>query len=112
MHDAFVIANYVEASLWAVMGLGLMAAGLSGRFWFIGWRFIRLRSGQRRAMIVGLALVAFGVSDLVETRTGAWWRPWWLLAWKAACLAVVLIGSIGKLNRTRSQQEPPSADRM
>lgn len=30
--------------------------------------------------------MAFGVSDIIELQTGAWWRPWWLLLLKAACL--------------------------
>ncbi|MBE7458640.1 MAG: hypothetical protein KJ057_17160 [Phycisphaerae bacterium] len=37
-----------------------------------------------------MTFLAFGASDVVEADTGAWWRPWWLLAWKAACLAVLL----------------------
>jgi hypothetical protein len=32
-------------------------------------------------------LFAFAISDVVELRTGVWWRPWWLAVWKAACLA-------------------------
>jgi hypothetical protein len=42
---------------------------------------------------LAVALLAFGVSDLVETRTGAWYDPPWLLAWKAAC--VIAIGVLG-----------------
>ncbi len=39
-------------------------------------------------------LIFFGSSDFVEARSGAWWQPWWLLVWKAACilgLAIVMI---------------------
>jgi hypothetical protein len=40
-----------------------------------------------------LLFAFFGLSDLVEVTTGAWWRPWWLLAWKAACLlGLIAIG--------------------
>ena len=44
-------------------------------------------SGARRTLLfLGLVTIMFGVSDLVEMRAGAWWRPWWLFAWKAACV--------------------------
>jgi hypothetical protein len=32
-------------------------------------------------------LVLFGISDLIEIFTGAWWRPWPLLMLKGCCLA-------------------------
>lgn len=35
-----------------------------------------------------LAFLAFGISDLVEEGTGAWWRPLWLLLLKSGCIAV------------------------
>jgi len=31
-------------------------------------------------------LILFGVSDIIEVSTGAFWRPWWLLALKGTCL--------------------------
>ena len=34
-----------------------------------------------------MSFFAFGISDFVEIHTGAWYRPWWLLAWKATCVA-------------------------
>ena len=41
-------------------------------------------------MTACIAFLLFGFSDYVEAHTGAWWRPWWLLFWKGACLAVFL----------------------
>lgn len=74
----FIYANYAEAVLWGVFGLAAMFLGKS----------------QTRYLL-GLAFIAFGLSDVVETRTGAWYDPWWLLAWKAACvLALVILGTI------------------
>ncbi len=68
--SGFVAANVVEALLW------FLVAGIV---------FYRFRSAAGAVL-----LVAFGISDLVETQTGAWWRPWWLLVWKAACIAGLL----------------------
>jgi hypothetical protein len=75
--DEFRIANYFEAALWGVVALMAVA--------------FAIRKGghaRSRCAILAIAMLAFGLSDVVETRTGAWWRPWWLLAWKAACVGV------------------------
>ena len=34
----------------------------------------------------------FGISDVIESRTGAWCQPFWLLILKVACLAAFLFG--------------------
>lgn len=76
--DFFRFANYAEAGLWALLGLGLALGGL------------RRRGDIRRSAWAGaVILVLFGLSDVVEAGTGAWWRPWWLLAWKAACIVAL-----------------------
>jgi hypothetical protein len=65
--------------LWIAIGVVSLVIGLR-------------KSGyaRSRCLILALTLGTFGVSDLVETRTGAWWRPWWLFVWKAACVVVLL----------------------
>ena len=75
----FIYLNYIEAGLWVALGFGA------------GVQAVRFGGAVRRDLLVlAIALIAFGFSDLVETRTGAWWRPWWLLAWKSACVGVML----------------------
>jgi len=68
--------NAVEAVFWIVLGVltALFAGGRLPGF-----------TGILRIWLV-CTLIAFGISDLCELRTGAWWRPWWLLVWKGACL--------------------------
>jgi hypothetical protein len=66
--------NRSEAALWF---------GLAG--------VLAIRAAARRRVSCGgvlacAALVAFGASDLVEARTGAWWRPPWLAVWNAGCV--------------------------
>lgn len=76
----FEIANYVEAALWIV--IGLVFAGFAAR-----------RSNRPRVLclIASATFLLFGVSDIIEVRTGAWWRPWPLLALKATCICVMLV---------------------
>ena len=86
--------NYVEVGLWTVLGAIVLVYALR-------------RSGKVRAhgLIAAFTLVAFGASDWVENATGGeWWRPWWLLLWKAACVVVLLM--LGVLAHLRNSRKP------
>jgi hypothetical protein len=61
--------NAAEALLWLVVAV------------IVGWHW--------RAGLLVLALVVFAISDVIEITTGAWYRPWWLLVVKIACVAVI-----------------------
>ena len=56
----------------------------------------------RGTIVLTIALVAFGLSDLVEATTGAWWWPWWLLVWKAACVLAIIHAIASARYRARS----------
>lgn len=75
----FETLNFVEAGLWGAIGIGFLLAALrpAGR-------------ARGRCALSAALFIAFGASDLMETRTGAWWRPWWLLALKSGCIAGLL----------------------
>ncbi|MBN2446736.1 MAG: hypothetical protein JXO22_08420 [Phycisphaerae bacterium] len=67
--------NLVEAAWWWLIALA---------FVYYAWR---QRGGARqRCWIAAAVFFLFGASDLIEMQTGAWWKPWWLFAWKAACV--------------------------
>jgi hypothetical protein len=73
--------NLIEAIVWFVLAVVLLLHSL------------RAPKHTRPTLhILASAIVVFGVSDLVEMRTGAWWRPWWLFVWKAACVVVLFFG--------------------
>ena len=74
----FVTANYIEAGLWSVIGAGFLLHAL-------------LKRGGATSIIASMAFFLFAVSDVIETKTGAWWRPWWLLVMKGGCIAVFLV---------------------
>jgi hypothetical protein len=71
-----VLFNQAEAGLWFVIALALL---------------FRLRMAAPWRWLLPLAFAVFGVSDVIEARTGAWWEPWWLLVMKAACVLVFLL---------------------
>ena len=81
--------NRVEMFLWLLMAVVV---------------YVKTRRGAAGVVRLGWAavvlLVLFGVSDAVESVTGAWWRPWWLLVWKGVCVVgLVVCGWRGLLVR-------------
>jgi hypothetical protein len=67
--------NAVEALFWfALAGVVAIYGGRTAGF------------TRRTRIAMPVLLAAFGVSDLIELQTGAWWRPPGLLVLKGACL--------------------------
>lgn len=84
--------NSIEIGIWCAAAMIVAAVALR-------------RSGvaRRDGLAASAALVGFGLSDYAEIRTGGeWWTPWWLLAWKGACIAVLLVLLIRAQRRKRS----------
>jgi len=93
--------NLIEAGVWFVFALVLFL-----------YAFRRERRLRPTLWFLAAVIVVFGFSDLVEARTGAWWKPWWLFVWKASCVLALLLGSI-RYNRlakepSRSAGVPPA----
>jgi hypothetical protein len=73
--DMYAHFNFVEGLFWIILAI------------LIGTRSFKAAPIlQKIYFAAGIILLAFGCSDFVEMRTGAWWRPWWLLVWKGGCL--------------------------
>jgi hypothetical protein len=80
LSEAAELYNYIEIGIWCTIAV---VVG------FIALR--RTGSARLRGLLASVTLFAFGLSDYAEIRTGGeWWRPWWLLAWKAACVITLL----------------------
>ena len=86
--------NLIEAGVWFLLSVALLAHALHSEK--------RLRP---TFFILVLTLAIFGSSDLVEARTGAWWKPWWLFVWKAACVITLLLGFLRyyKIQKSKAQ---------
>ena len=75
------IFNRCEAVLWVTVAMVLMTRAFRER-------------GSLRGVFATLAIafLAFRISDVIESRTGAWWQPWWLAVWKTGCVAFLALG--------------------
>jgi hypothetical protein len=80
--------NLVEGLWWIGLGVWLMS-------------FAAISKCYKTAL--ASILILFGISDFVEMATGAWWQPWWLLAWKGLCVAVGIILIILIFNERKSR---------
>src|SRR5713101_2678554 len=89
--DPEVIGNYMEGVFWTIVGIVLAIAGQRAN-----------RTYRVLSIVASSVLIVFGISDFVEAQTGAWWRPLWLLGWKALCL-VVLAWCYWKYRRIRAR---------
>jgi hypothetical protein len=87
-------ANTLEAILWGIIGCVFI------------WQAIRNRStdSRNRCWIAAIAFLAFGLSDVIEITTGAWWRPWWLFLMKAVCVLVLVGLYIDNVRSRRTKQ--------
>lgn len=69
------IFNYCEAGLWFTISLMV---------------FLRRKNPNltitKLAIQTSISFFFFGISDLIEANTGAWWQPWWLLVLKVLCI--------------------------
>lgn len=74
------IINAIELVWWPTLGI-----------------YVARRSGdvaphwRRLGYFAAVVLIVFGLSDAVELYTKAWWRPWWLLVWKAVCINTLIV---------------------
>ncbi len=86
----FALANYIESGLWLSIAL------------VIAFFTTRVTTARKDAIVAAIGFAVFGVSDIVEAHTGAWWNPWWLLVWKGLCLLLFLALLIRYIKRRRS----------
>ena len=71
-----LLFNLIEGIWWIGLGVWLMSIAAISKYY---------------KTVLAIILILFGISDFVEMVTGAWWQPWWLLAWKALCITVGII---------------------
>ena len=80
LSEAAETYNTIEIGIWCATATVVAVVALR-----------RTGAARRDGLLASVVLVAFGVSDYAEIRTGGeWWTPWWLLLWKAVCVVTLL----------------------
>jgi vacuolar-type H+-ATPase subunit I/STV1 len=74
--------NYIESVLWFIIAIGLLV---------YSFKLGKSDASFKICLIASVAFVAFGVSDIIEAQTGAWWRPFSLLVLKAICVVTFVL---------------------
>lgn len=77
-----VFFNQCEAALWFLVAAAFAAT--ASRQW------ARRTSVPAYHCLCIVAFALFGVSDVIESHTGAWWTPWWLFVLKSLCVLAFL----------------------
>jgi hypothetical protein len=78
MIDALAIFNSIEAVFWMTVAVVVWCRSRSRRPY------------QRLGLVAACWFFLFGLSDVWEVFSGAWWRPWPLLALKAVCVIALM----------------------
>ena len=79
---AFTIFNICEGILWITISIGVLVV------------LYRRRQNPGLTILLAVLFATYGISDWVEVTTGGWYKPWWMLTWKASNLvglAVILL---------------------
>lgn len=79
LETVYIQGNYIEAVIWFIFAGAFAVSAIKNN------RLIRLHR-----IIATLTFLLFGLSDIIEVKTGAWWHPWWLFVWKSLCVLSML----------------------
>ena len=80
---SLALFNYIESGLWFLFALIMLINA---------FRFGKSHSLYRVTLIAAITFFLFGISDVIEAQTGAWWHPFGLLLLKGGCV-LTLVGS-------------------
>jgi len=87
--------NLYEAILWFVISIIFLGFGVYKK---------NIVAQKKTFLFLSVIFVLFGISDLIEMKTGAWWKPTWLLAMKAFCITSIAIGVFFLYKKARPSQ--------
>jgi hypothetical protein len=91
----FRLANLIEAGFWAVVAVGFVVGAMRSEGMI-----------RRRCWVGAVTFLVFGVSDVIEAETRAWYRPIGLLVLKGLCLLVMGWLLVGYVKKDRRGSEP------
>ncbi|MGB3514061.1 MAG: hypothetical protein WBA93_33620 [Microcoleaceae cyanobacterium] len=75
LETIYTTGNYIEAVIWFIFAGAFAVSAVKNS------NLVRLHR-----IIATFTFLLFGLSDIVEVKTRAWWHPWWLFMWKTLCV--------------------------
>ena len=94
--DALAIFNSFEAVFWIAIGA------------IVFQRSRRSHNRRKLGFVASFWFFLFGISDIFEVFSGAWWRPRSLLVLKAICVtALITCGVIYRRWPVRAERSTP-----
>jgi len=78
--------NFFEALLWFCIAVIFFVGSALKQQIFVG--------SIKTSIFLGIIFILFGISDLIEIQTGAWWKPWWLLLLNSFCVISITLGIV------------------
>ena len=88
-----IVFNSCEAVLWIGFGCALFIATAKSALKQLNVLYV-----------AAITFVVFGVSDIIEIYTGAWWQPLWLLIMKVSCIVSFILCFISYKQNTRNKR--------
>lgn len=88
-----IVFNFCESILWISFGCTMFV--------------VTVKSALKRPKVLYVAaitFVVFGISDIIEIYTGAWWQPLWLLIMKVSCIVSFIVCFISYKWNTRNRR--------
>lgn len=79
----FKTFNFIEGIYWLILGIFVLTLSK-----------IIPQKYKKLALATFLILILFGITDFIEIKTGAYWIPWWLLAWNIFCIAGLILSIV------------------
>jgi len=73
--------NYIESVLWFAIAVVILLHAIK---WGRSNPYFTLQ------ILSFIGFACFGISDVIEASTGAWWRPFSLFVFKSACVLLLL----------------------
>jgi len=75
----FEFINWGEVFLWPIIGFMCLI------------KAVKEKNPKRvQLCILGVTFMVFGLTDFIELRTGAWWKPLGLLVLNALCVSNIV----------------------
>ena len=93
--------NVFETALWTAAAIAACVLA------------VKTPPSRRRYIIIAAIILFFGaLSEAIEVKTGAWWRPWPLAALKITCITTFILNALAYRRTLTQEKQDPDPSRL